>query len=306
MSKIFTDQQSMAFAVRQSTHIERELNKQPLPDIVYPRLIPVDNTAHPFATSVDFYSSDQYGKAGWINGNSDDIPMAGTNRAKHTTGVYTSAIGYGWGWEELNQAQMLGVDLSGEDAAAARRAAEEMTEGVALRGDEEKGMQGLINHSEITPGSALTGDWAGATTDEDQILADVNDAIFAVAEGTNYTMGADTVLLPFKRMNLLGTTYRRDKTLLQLIMESNAYTLQTGRPLTIMAVRGLDKAGAGETNRMVAYKRDPAVLKMHIPMPHRFLPVWQQGPLNWQVPGVMRLGGLDIRRTAGVVYRDGL
>ncbi len=45
---------------------------------------------------------------------------------------------------------------------------------------------------------------------------------------------------------------------------------------------------------------------MHIPMPHKFLPPWQSGPLRWDVPGVMRLGGLDIRLPKEVSYVDGI
>lgn len=57
---------------------------------------------------------------------------------------------------------------------------------------------------------------------------------------------------------------------------------------------------------MISYRRDPSVLKMHIPMPHRFLPVYQAGPIRWEVPGIFRLGGVDIRRPAEVRYTDGI
>jgi hypothetical protein len=57
---------------------------------------------------------------------------------------------------------------------------------------------------------------------------------------------------------------------------------------------------------MVAYRRDPAVLKMHIPMPHRFMPIWQTAPLVFDVPGIFRLAGLEIRRPKSVRYTDGI
>jgi len=34
--------------------------------------------------------------------------------------------------------------------------------------------------------------------------------------------------------------------------------------------------------------------------------VYQSGPLRWDVPGVMRLGGLDVRLPKQVVYLDGI
>jgi hypothetical protein len=54
---------------------------------------------------------------------------------------------------------------------------------------------------------------------------------------------------------------------------------------------------------MIAYRRDPQVIKMHIPMTHRFLPVWQTGPLVFDVPGIFRLAGLEVRRPAGGALR---
>ena len=68
----------------------------------------------------------------------------------------------------------------------------------------------------------------------------------------------------------------------------------------------MDTAGVGGTTRLVAYRKDPEVLKLHMPMPHRFLPAWQSGPLRWDIPGVMRLGGLDVRLPKEVVYLDGI
>ena len=304
----FDAQAATGFVLSQTTHVERTVNETVYPDIQYPSLIPVDTSAHPFAQTVTYYSSDKFGKAGWINGNADDIPLAGTELAEHKTSVYTAGIGYGWGWEEINVAMLTGVNLQATDALAARRAYEEMVDRVALQGDTEKNFQGLISNSAVTPASATNGDWGGTGTTSDEVLQDVNDALLASATDTKYTSIADTLLLPFVKLNKLATTRLGDttQTLLQFLRENNTYTAMTGQSLTIRGVRGLETAGAGQTNRMIAYRRSPDVLKLHIPMPHRFLPVYQDGPLRWVVPGVFRLGGLDIRRPLEVTYRDGI
>jgi hypothetical protein len=57
---------------------------------------------------------------------------------------------------------------------------------------------------------------------------------------------------------------------------------------------------------MICYQKDPEVLKMHRPMSHRFMPVWQTGPLVFEVPGIFRLAGLEIRRPGAIRYADGL
>jgi hypothetical protein len=39
---------------------------------------------------------------------------------------------------------------------------------------------------------------------------------------------------------------------------------------------------------------------------HRFLPIWQTGPMVYDIPGIFRLGGVEIRRPAAVRYLDGI
>lgn len=300
-------QASMAFVVSQASHIEQGVNATVYPDIQYPALIPVDTGANQWARTITYYSSDKFGKADWINGNADDIPLAGSKMQKHETAVHMAGVGYAFGFEEVNQAQQLGVNLQGDDAAAARRAYEEMVDRVALFGDTSKGFQGLVNNGGVTANAVGNGNWAAAT--EYDMLQDINTLLTGVGADTNYTAMADTLLLPYEKFVTLSTkAFANDGTMtaLEFLRKNNAYTALTGQPLTIRAVRGLSTAGAGNTARMVAYRRNPEVLKLHIPMPHRFLPVHRDGVLNYVVPGVFRLGGLDIRRPKEVRYGDGI
>jgi hypothetical protein len=57
---------------------------------------------------------------------------------------------------------------------------------------------------------------------------------------------------------------------------------------------------------MVAYRRDPMVVKLHIPMIHRFLPVWQTGPIVYDIPGIFRVGSVEVRRPGAMAYVDGI
>jgi hypothetical protein len=119
---------------------------------------------------------------------------------------------------------------------------------------------------------------------------------------------ADTVLLPPASLITLSTTRLSNtgENALSYLMKYNVYTLQTGQPLTIRGVLGLETAGNSGVKRMIAYRKDPQVLKMHLPMPHRFLPVWQTGPMVFDVPGIFRLGPVEIRRPGAVRYVDGI
>lgn len=301
-------QAAVGFVLSQTSHIETEVNRQVYPDIQYAELIPVDTSAHPFAKTVTYFSGDIYGQAKWINGNSDDIPIAGSDRTKFETPIYTAGIGYAYGWEEIGQAQMLGYNLPAEDAMAARRAYEEMVDNVALRGDADKGFSGLFNHSAVTPTSAPNGDWGGTGSTFGQVIEDFNYGLRLSWSDTKFTSIADTVLLPHEKLDWLNTVVLdgTTMTLLSFLRANNTYTNQTGRPLVIRGVRGLEAAGVGPSQRMVAYRRNPQVLKLHMPMPHRFLQAHSPGPLRVEIPGVFRLGGLDIRRPKEVKYVDGI
>lgn len=307
---IFADEQAVLGFVRsQTTHIEPGVYATRYPDIQYRDLIPVDTSASEFATSVTYMSSDQFGEADWINGNSDDIPRAGTKRAQFETPVHTAGIGYGWGWEEIGRARMLGINLQSDDAVAARRASELMVDRVALQGDARKGFQGLFNNSAVTPVAATNGDWSNLSTTGAEIAQDINNAILNVFNGTNTVAIADRLLLPYSKFHEIASrqfSTASDLTILEWVRRNNVYTAQTGQPLMIRGLRGLDIAGVSGVPRMIAYRYAPEVLKLHYPMPHRFLPVYQSGPLRWDVPGVMRLGGLDIRLPKEVSYVDGV
>ena len=306
-------QSALGFVIAQTSIIEPGVYATRYPDIQYRDLIPVDTSGSEFATSVTYFSSDRYGAADWINGNADDIPRAGTTRSKSETPVYTAGIGYGYGWEEIGRAQLLGINLANEDAMAARRASEEMVDRVALLGDASKGFTGLFNATGVTPVAAVNGDWgsynAAGTATPDEIIADMNNAILNVFFGTNTVAIANTLLLPWTKFQVIATrrmSTDTDTTILQFFLANNAYTATTGQQLTVRGLRGLDTAGAAGVPRMIAYRNDPQVLKLHMPLPHRFLPVFQSGPLRWDVPGVMRLGGLDVRLPKEVNYTDGI
>lgn len=312
-------QQALSFLVNQTSHIESQVVRVLYPDIQYPMLVPVDTSANEWAKSVTYFSMDKVGAAGWFNHLAKDMPIADVQKTKFEQGIEMAGIGYRYTLEELGQAMMVpGTNLTSERAESARRAYEEFVDSIALRGDTNKGMTGLINDANVTivesaaNGTGNSTSWEDKTADN--ILKDINDALTGVNTVSKTVEMADTVLLPVSEHSRLATLARStnsDMTVLEWLMKYNIYTAQTGQQLTIRAVRGLETAGAvtgdGDAQgRMVVYRRDPSVLKMHIPMPHRFLPVWQTGPMIFDVPGIFRLGGVEIRRPGAVRYVDGI
>lgn len=305
-------QAALGFLISQTSHIESQVYAVKYPDITYQDLIPIDTSANQWATTVEYYSMDGAGRANWINGAARDVPMVDTSREKHSTEVQMAAIGYQYNIQEINQARMLGQNLSADRAMYARRAYEELVESVAFDGDTAKGFEGLFGNSSVTVVAAPNN--AGATSTlwtaktPDEILLDVNTLLSGIYTASKTIEMADTLLLPEERYIHIGTRRLSDTsemTILEWIKRSNVYTMKTGQPLNIRGQRQLITKGGSSSARAVAYRKSPEVLKMHIPMPLQFLAPQQQ-VFNFIVPGMFRVGGVDIRLPGAVRYQDGI
>lgn len=308
-----TFQQALSFLVAQTSYIEPQVVRIKYPELNYAQFVPIDSSANEWAKSITFFSLDMVGQADWFNHMARDIPFADVMRAKHEQGIEMAAIGYRYTLEELGQAMMLpGTNLTIERAAAARRAYEEMVHNVVMYGDSRKNWAGLTNHSLPAIVNIATSWAAQVTTGTDAsigaILANVNGILTNIWQSSLTVEMADTLLLPLSSMSLLSMVQLPSTTmnLLEWIKKNNLYTSETGGELTMRGVRGLDTASASGGGRAIAYRKDPEVVKVHIPMTHRFLPVWQTGPIVFDVPGIFRLAGLEIRRPGAFRYMDGI
>ena len=306
----------LAFMVNQAAHIETEVYRVKYPHIQYQDLVPVDTTAHPYAEQITYFSQDGVGAADFLATYGNDFPLVDTTRTKHDVRVENLGIGYRFNHFEIHTAMMLGRNLSADDAVIARRVAEEKIDAIALNGQSDMGWDGLLNASAVTAANAAEGAkggnsaekrlWANKTGPE--IAKDVNDALSGIHVDSLQVELADTILLPVAMRDLIASrqfNQGTDTSVLKWIMLNNVYTAQTGRPLQIRTVRGLEDAGSGRVSRMIAYAQDPQVLKLHLPMPLMFFPPQQQY-MTYFVMGVFRLGGLEIRRPGGIRYIDGI
>lgn len=293
-------------------YIEPGIYARQYPDFQYRELVPVDNSAPDWTTAIDFFSmGDDVGEAREFAPDGDDINFVDFKLDAGTSRVIMVGVGYRYNLQELAHAQQYGIRLTDERADAARRKYELFVDNLAFLGRAKLGMTGLVNATSVTAltaanGTAGTATWATKTPDE--ILADVNRVLGVIFTASNGIEQADTILLDQDSYALIATK-RLDATMTTTVLEhiqrANIYTIRTGRPLTIRAVFGLETAGAGGTRRMVAYRRAPDVVKMHIPMPLRWLQA-EQRLLKFEVPGIFRVGGVEFRRPGAARYLDGI
>jgi hypothetical protein len=305
-----TFQQALSFLVSQATHLEPAVIRIKYPELNYAQFVPIDTSANEWAKSITFFSVDMVGQADWFNHMARDIPFADIMKQKHEQGIEMAAIGYRYTLEELGQAMMLpGTNLTIERAAAARRGYEEMVHNICMYGDSRKNWFGLVNSSLPAIINQATTYQALITANTPALVLQSVNAMLTNIWQTSLTVEmADTLLLPLSVTTLLSMTQLPNTTmnLLEWIKKNNLYTQETGADLMIRGVRGLDTGGASGQGRAIAYRRDPEVIKIHIPMTHRFLPVWQTGPIVFDVPGIFRIAGLEIRRPGAIRYMDGV
>jgi hypothetical protein len=306
------NQQVLGFITPAFYNVQAEVEQIKFPSFDYASFIPVVTEGAEWARGALFRSSETAGRARWISGKGFDMPYADSTQRQFLQPFDTAGIGFEWTLEELRTAALEGRDLGADKARDARLVAEEMLFNIAMTGDADKGWPGLVNDPLVTAVDAPA-DGAGAARTFDSkiasphlILRDVNSAIIGVTTDTRETEIANALLLPTSTLQLLGSQRIGDTTMtiLEFLRTNNAYTALTGLPLTIRGLRSLETAGPTATKRMIAYNRDPSVVRFHLPMPHTFLPPFQKSSMSWEVAGIMRTGGTEIRRPRSVRYLD--
>lgn len=312
-------QAALAYLVNQAYAINTTVYETKFPDLPWETLAYVDSSMPEFAPGMITFISSSVGKASWFTAGAKDVKKAEVTRDRSEVKYHMAAIGYGYDTEEMGQAALLGMDLGADKGLAARRAYMEFMWNLTLTGDTDKGLLGLATQTNVTAGPVAangTGtpntNWFDAngnlTKTPGQIVADINSGLTGVFTGSLTVEMADTVLLPYSTISSLASTpmsAQNDETILSFLLRTNIYTTMTGRPLTVRGYLNLDTAGTGGTRLMVIYKNTQDVVKNHLPMPHRFFPVYQDGPFNFEVPGAFRAGGVEVIRPGAFRYLYG-
>lgn len=322
------DAQGLALIQAQAYRVEQRVIETRYPDFDYGRLVYVDTTGPEWSPGVLTWTSDMTGLAKWQSGYAKDIPLADVSQNYGLKNFHMAAIGYQWNIEEVNTffGNLGGAVLPDRRARAARKSSEQFLYSTAISGNVEKNMQGLINTTGVNiipapaDGTGGVRNWIDANgvglKTPAQVVRDINLGLMGVWRETYETELADTVLMPPEALTYIAQTpfsATTMETILTFIQRSNIYTQTTGRPLTIRSVRHLSTAATNTSapssagkGRMMVYKNDPETVRFHLPMPFRFLPVHQDGALNFVVPGIFRTGGIEFQNMAAVRYIDGI
>ncbi len=304
--KLPTNDDGVAFLTGQLEYVEGKIYAVKYRDIRYPQIVPTSSEAGPWAESITYESIDSRGTAQFLASKGLDIPLVDVSAARSTVGVHHAALGFEYSMQELRVSSQLGRQIDARRGMAVRRGVEELAQSVCFLGDVDHGLPGFLNNAAIPQSSVAGGVWSAKNADA--VLLDVNTLIGGIWDTSKTIELVNTLLLPPDQFQ--DVTTRRlgsvnDTTILDYIRMKNLYTAQTGSALDIQPLSELDGLGAGSTQRMVAYRKDPEVLTFHFPMPLQFLPPQPKG-LGFLVPGEFRLSGCEVRYPLACGFSDGI
>lgn len=309
---------SLNFVRNQTKVMNTRAYEVEYPEMDYASLVPVNTNYPEWSDGVDTMISDKVGAAKWQSGFAKDIPMADVTLEMVTSKFAMYAVGYRWNVEELGKAQFQNFPLAARKAEAARFSAEIFQWETALYGAGHPGWTGLLNSAYATIVSAPTvlvnPDGTLAVTPAVAVAA-LNRLITGPATSTGVLVSllADTILLPPILMDALDNTpygeTSPNMTVMQYFLANNVYTRRTGQAITVrelpLLARGATQGVVGG-GRAIGYRNNSDVMELPMPMPFRFWPVYQDGALHFQVPGLGRIGQLQIFRQNGIRYLDGV
>lgn len=307
-------QAALGFVTSQGRNVEAAIYKRRYPNYDYAPHIPVVTEGNPWAIGTQFRISDWVGQAKFVSGKAKDIPFVKTTRELASHDFLMIAAGWEWSIEEVEQAQLYGYNVRSDDAMAGDMAVQHKLYDVAMVGDDEVNWSGLVNDPNVpSADAAATGTgsstaWSAKTVDN--ILADINTGFETVRTQSGEVEMADTLRLPPEAFRYIATkrlgTDGSMGTLLQYLRTNNAYTAETGNPLDIAPLRDLAQAADGDRGRAVYYRKDPEVLRFHLPLPRLVLPVNQVGLMAYEQGVISRTGGTEVRLPKAMFYQDGI
>lgn len=320
------DAQALNF-LRSQTHVQTARAFDVEYDIVdYNILVPVNTDYPEWSSGADFQIGDMAGAAKWQSGYAKDVPLADVSLINVGIDFAMYAVGYRYNVEEIGKAMHAGYPLTARKAIAARQAADIFCAETALYGGGHPGWTGLINLAGVTPvlspatGTGSARNWVDANgvglKTPEQVISEMNGLLQGPpsSNGVLTSLLGDTVLLPPRALQYITNTpygvTSPNMTIFQYFLANNVYTQRTGRPITVRELPTLSgaatSAGVIGQGRAVGYRNSPDALEFPMPMPYRFLDVDREGPLQYQVPGIGRVGQLTVIRDGAVRYLDGV
>lgn len=299
------DASESVFFSRQLEQIRAQTYDIKLLELKARGFLPVDNSISPGAEVVTYRQYNSVGVAKILANYGDDLPRADVKGLEFTSKIRGIGASYGFSMQEIRAAQFAGMPLEQRKANAARRSIEQKIDSLAQVGDSKHGLLGMLNQTNTTAftvvnGAAGTATFATKTADE--VLNDLHGIANGIVASTKGAEVPDTLILPIAQYTAIAT--RRvstvsDTTILEFFLQSSPYIKMVDH------WHALAGTGAGGTDRMVCYRKDPDALQLIIPQEFEQMPPQLRG-FESVTPCHARCGGVVMYYPLSMSYGDGI
>jgi len=302
------DAAESVFFARELEHIKSEVFEVEYQELKARTLIPMSTSADPADEFITYRQFDKVGSAKLISDYASDLPRVDRKGQEFQAKVRSIGDSYGYSLQEIRASRKTGRPLDQMRADTAREAALILENDIAWFGDTAHMLDGVLSNANVTSvtipadGAGSLKTWASKTGE--QMARDMHLVANSIVELTKGREIPDTLLLPLEQLNLasstrLSTSTASDVTALEFFMKTSKYIKN------VEWLEELDGAGAGATDVVLAYKRDPRKLTMEVPQDFEQLPPQERG-LEFVVPCHQRTGGVIIYKPLSLAKGEGI
>ena len=303
LKKLSLDDKFAACLEQELQSVEATVYRVEYPDLRARSFIPLKSDVSEGAETFAYRVWDSFGDAVWLANYQGKLPTTALRGEKVVGKVEGIGAAYGYSRQDLRAAAMAGVGLDTELASAAREAIERKVDDVALNGDSKRGFIGFGNHPniDITPATAS---FSNPSSDPLVILSDLMALAKHIRSVTKEIYSPDTLLLPTSAYDaiatrLLNSTGSTSDTILTVFLRTQPWIKN------VASWPKLETASPTGGTLAIAYKKDPRVLQLVIPMEtQQYEP--QLDGMVYQVPMEMRFGGMIVRQPKAAYYMTGV
>jgi len=272
---------------------------------------PTISDVHRGAETYRFYQFQRGGNARLVKSYAAAIPPLTLNAVNFDQPVRGIVEMFDYSIIEVEQMALAAQNgqpntLDAKRAENARYNVELLIDKLTRTGSSADGLNGALNNPNIpiSSVSGFTGNWAALNppADSGKIIFDITSAAAAVVNSTKQIEYVDTLLLPVNQYSILVNSLvstAGTKTIYEHILDSSPW-LKNIQPWF-----ALSGAGAGSTDRMMFYRRDPDALGIVVPWEFEMRSP-QETKLVWEVYCHARYGGLVTYYPLSATYVDGI
>lgn len=222
-------------------------------------------------------------------------PVPSYDRSAGSLKLFEFALAYQLFDSELEKAEVTKMPVSALKVLANQRSAEEFLDKCSLVGDPRYGIVGMLKSPDV-PVVSIAGDWPNQ--DDDQILKDITNLLWAVYEQSKGNHRANVLALPDSAIKFMASTKSDGVTLLEVAQKANP-------GVRFVPLFRLRDAGVAASPRAVALDSSVDVIEM--PMVHELQdgkPIEIHGGV--EIMQTVKFGSPIIYNQNAIAYGDNL